>query len=388
MRPVALASSLLLLLAACSTEPKHVSVTSRARFYNGATPHAVGSRANHSVTAAATPVSGVWLLSPDKITLHLRHIDLFTSSNSSTGAAVDCVVTYDKSQPGLTQLADCPFTIDTGTYTSLSLTFDGSMQMLVNDAANGFYSTATGIQTTAPAGGATPLAFTFPNNVNGQFDNLIGFTTPLVVGGSAGDSVASGPPVSIVINGLQFFRVTVSGGNVTLGGNGANEPQRPDMAAAVGTLAGIEFYARQDINTANSYCAFNCGGTLNGVPQGIMSVSMYYTAAASPRMVNLAYNGIAGNCTSSGIGFINSLKGYAGLDAAGNLGWAQPSDQTYTNYVSEFRMARVTTTGSTTTLYCKPRSGDPAPAGGNYDSGAPNIAAPANSLGTYVLLGK
>src|ERR1041385_6704471 len=139
----------LLAVAACSTEP--VSVQGRARFYNGATPGAPTGGANRSAVAGTGPINGGWQVSPDKITLHLRQIFLQSTQTSSAGstegpqttADVDCLVTYDKSQPGLTQLADCPFTVDTGTYSAVTLFFDGSMEMLVNDPVNNLYTTAT-----------------------------------------------------------------------------------------------------------------------------------------------------------------------------------------------------------------------------------------------------
>jgi hypothetical protein len=108
-------------------------------------------------------------------------------------------------------------------------------------------------------------------------------------------------------------------------------------------------------------------------------------------MVGMDFNGGPANCTnltSVGVSFIGNPKGYLGLDAAGNLGWAMPTSQAFTTYAAEMRMARVSPIGGTTTLYCKNRTGDPAPPGGNYASGAPNIAQPANSIGTYMLVGK
>jgi len=100
-------------------------------------------------------------------------------------------------------------------------------------------------------------------------------------------------------------------------------------------------------------------------------------------------NGVPASCGPMGSGsFVNDPRGYQGLDAAGNLGWAVASDTTWTTYTAELRMTRLSTIGATTTLYCKTRSTNPAPAGGSYASGAPNIAIPANALGTYILVAK
>jgi hypothetical protein len=99
-------------------------------------------------------------------------------------------------------------------------------------------------------------------------------------------------------------------------------------------------------------------------------------------------NGVPATCGPIGEEYVNDPRGYQGLDAAGNLGWAISTDPTWATYSAELKMARVSSLGGTTTLYCKTRSTNPAPAGGSYASGAPTIATAANSLGTYVLVAK
>src|ERR1051325_2228147 len=102
----ALALALIVAGSGCDSTAPKVTVQGKARFYNGATPGTAGSKANLSV-AAAPPFNGTWAVSPDKVTLHLKKIALMSSSNGGgTSADVDCAIQYDKSKPGLTQLAD------------------------------------------------------------------------------------------------------------------------------------------------------------------------------------------------------------------------------------------------------------------------------------------
>src|SRR5438874_2296941 len=74
-------------------------------------------------------------------------------------------------------------------------------------------------------------------------------------------------------------------------------------------------------------------------------------------------------------------RGYLGLDTTNTLGWALPTDNSFASYSSEFSMAQVITLGGSTTLKCKQISTDPAPAGGNFSSGAPAISSPDYTAG-------
>ena len=78
-------------------------------------------------------------------------------------------------------------------------------------------------------------------------------------------------------------------------------------------------------------------------------------------------------------------RGYLGLDTTNTLGWALPTDNSFASYSSEFSMAQVITLGGSTTLKCKQISTDPAPAGGNFSSGAPAISSPDYAAG-FVLV--
>jgi hypothetical protein len=391
-----------LALPACSKTatapgPSPQSVSAVARFYNGATPAAGGaaqSRARLSAPSALTahvpPPAGqatqsqgnctsrCWFLSPDKITMTLTGIQ----PNYGAGTAgplitVDCPVTYDKTKPGMTQLVDCPFTAPVGTYTGLTLFVSSTMQVLINDAVGGFYSTSTGIVTSPPAGGAQPFTVTIGGTIATELQEPNVLQAPLVV--SANTPVT----FSVVVNGLQSFKVAVSGGAVTLGwpGTAYTDPGRPDWAVSVGSLASVAFYSNQSIGTTGSFCAGGCVS-----PIGIQSVNVYYATPTTPEMVAIPVNGLPPGCGPFGLSWVVNSKSYLGLDGGGNLGWAIPTDQTYSAYAVEMRMAQVSTIGASTTLYCKNIATDPAPQGGSFASGAPGIVSPSNVVGTYILL--
>ena len=364
------------MLAGC-TDP-HPQVQGRVKFFSGPTPGAVGTTAHLAANIGTIPRNGTWKLSPDKVTMRLTNITLRTADgpggNSSAG---DCTVTYEKSKPGLTQLADCPFTTDTGSFSGLNLVFSGTYEVFVNDDVHGFYSTSTGIVTSAPAGGAQPWTFAIPGAAGGDFQpSPIVFPKPLVVTDSGTLTL------SIVLGALQFFDVTVTNGVVTIP---SGSPNVPGMIAAIGSVAKTEYYSRQGIATAESYCAFQCGTTS---PNGITSVALYYADATTPVIGALGNDGIGANCPTGGFSTIGAVKSYMGLDAAGNVSWAMGTDLSYTAYAAELQMARVPTVGGTTTLYCKGISADPKPTGGSFASGAPGIAQAANVVGVFTLVGK
>jgi hypothetical protein len=365
-----------------------------AHFLNGPTAATTGPSAPRSIKAPGSPLSvptnGDWLLSPDKMTLTLTHASLHGAAQSS-GGAVSCAVTYDRSRPGLAQLGDCPFQVAPGTYTTLDLCFSQTIQALINDPVNGFYSTPTGVVTAAPAGGASVLAYTVAGTnpfYPGEFCK--GLTLPQVLR-IADTSLVS--TLSVVIDAAQSFFVYANAGAVTLGypGTGYVDPGFPNIVGAVGATAAVEFYVSQALGTDGSYCATNTtpGSSCPVINARVVSVKIYYGSASVPIMVGPAPGGGNAACNpfaATGTFLNDPTKSLVGLDAGGYIAWANPADSTYTSYTAELRMARVTTLNGTTTLYCQNISGNPAPPGGSFASGAPNIATPANSLGTYILV--
>jgi hypothetical protein len=372
-----------------------------ARFYNGATP-AASSAAQIRAGRAALPAADAqaparapalqanqtsqlcsakcWFLSPDRITMTLTGIQPnLSSGNSGPVIAVNCPVTYDKTKPGLTQLVDCPFTAPVGTYTGLGLFVSSTMQVLINDASAGFYSTSTGIVTSPPAGGAQPLSVTIGGTNANELQEPNVFPTPVQV------SAATPVTFSVIVNGLQSFKVAVTGGTVTLGwpGTSYTDPGRPDWAVAAGPLASVAFYSNQAIGTAGSFCAGGCKSAT-----GIQSVSVYYANPTTPEMVAIPVNGLPSGCGPFGLSWLVDRKSYLGLDSGGNVSWAIPTDAFYSAYAVEMQMAQVSTIGASTTLYCKNITTDPAPPGGSFTSGAPGIASPSNVVGTYILLAR
>ena len=384
----AFACSTLTLASACdkATSPKP-AVTVHARFLNGATPSGSASPAlapsHAALFAAAVPANGLWVLSPDLVTMRLTHVALM--GDSVSGANVDCEMTFDKSRPSLTQLNDCQFSVTAGSFKAFDLTFRSSFKVLINDTVNGFYSTATGIVTSPPVGGAQLLTIT-PADTVSYDTGPTRLPSALVLTDTAGTPAT----VSVVINGLQSFYAEVNNGAVAVGWPSHNvAAHRPALIGAVGSVAAVEYYVAQALGSAGSYCAGGGPGLCPPPVTGISAVGVYYRGPTTPAIMGLTLNGSPSGCSLGGSGsYVNDPRGYQGLDAAGNLGWALAADTTWKNYTTEMRMARLTTVGMTTTLYCQNRSTDPAPAGGSYASGAPNIATAANSLGTYVLVAK
>src|SRR5262249_19137413 len=123
------------------------SSSATVSFFSGATPagHPAALRA---VGPRVVPKDGQWYLSPDKMILTVTSIQLLGGSAGSV--AVNCPFTYDRSQPGLTKLSDCPFAVAAGMYTGLNVEISPTYQVLLDDAADGFYSTSSGIVTSPP----------------------------------------------------------------------------------------------------------------------------------------------------------------------------------------------------------------------------------------------
>ncbi|TMA43137.1 MAG: hypothetical protein E6J81_16455 [Deltaproteobacteria bacterium] len=345
-------------------------------FFSGATPagHPAALRAvrPNTLPMDVVPKDGQWYLSPDKMILTVTSIQL--QGGSMDPVAVNCSLTYDRSQPGLTKLSDCPFAATAGTYSGLNLEISPTYQVLINDSVNGFYSTSSGLVTSSPAGGAEYLTVT-----TNSFSGIAGeFPAPIDVSSSAP------PTLSVVVNGLQFFRVQVSSGAVSLGWPdvGDTDPRRPDMTVSVNALAKVAFYSNQGINSAGAICT---GGACAPPPlQGVIAAYVFYSSANVPTWIQLVLNGTPSGCPIGTSGAFNG-RGYLGLDTTNTLGWALPTDNSFSSYGTEFNMAQVTMLSGSTTLNCKQISTDPAPAGGNFSSGAPVISSPDYTAG-FVLV--
>ncbi len=388
-------------LAGCENTGPHGSVSAVARFYNGPTPAGTGSaqiiaqrgarppyadNRAFGTSAQMTPTTpGIctaakcWFLSPDRITMTLTSIQAGSGQGGApeTTITVNCPVTYDKSAPGLTQLVDCPFSLPLGTYSTVNLYVSSTVEVLINDAVSGFYSTPAGIVTSPPAGGAQPFSFTIGGTNTNEMQEPNTLPTPL--------QVAAGTPVtlSVIVNGLQSLKVAVTTGGVVLGwpGTSFTDPGRPDWAVATGSVASVAFYSNQLVGTTGSYCVGGCPA-----PVGIQSVNVYYGGPTTPEMVGIPINGLPKGCGPFGLSWMVDARSYLGLDGAGNISWAIPTDGTYSSYAVEMQMAQVSTIGASTTLYCKNITTDPAPQGGSFASGAPGIASGGVAVGTFILL--
>ncbi|HYV57402.1 MAG TPA: hypothetical protein VE911_07655 [Candidatus Nitrosopolaris sp.] len=340
-------------------------------FFSGATPagHPAALRGVHP--GVVVPKDGQWYLSPDKMILTVTSIQL--QGGAMGPVAVNCPFTYDRSQPGLTKLSDCPFAVTAGTYTGLNVEISPTYQVLIDDTDDGFYSTSSGIVTSPPAGGAQYLTVTTTS-----LGISSGFPAPVDVGPGAS------PTLSVVVNGLQFFRVQVSAGVVSLGWPdvGDTDPKRPDMTVSVNALASVAFYSNQGIASAGAICT---GGACTPPPlQGVIAAYVFYASANTPTWIQLVLNGAPSGCPIGVSGAFNG-HGYLGLDATDTLGWALPTDDSFSSYSTEFNMAQVTTLGGSTTMNCQQISTDPAPPGGNFSSGAPVLSSPDYSAG-FVLV--
>jgi hypothetical protein len=370
---------LVAMLASACSDDVHVggTVAGTAKLYNGATPAGVSLVAPQRQGVAA---DGKWLVSPNRLTMKLTTIGLM-GNDGGPRETVDCSVTYDQSQPGLTELGDCPFSIPPGTYTSLNLSFSTTISILVDDPTTGLFSTASGLEKSPPPGGAQEYSYMISGFMGGEAGlSPLQLPAPLTV--ADGDSVQ----LSVVINALQSLHFTVSGGTVSPGWTGTSypDPGRPDIVATAGSLAKIKLYASSALNTAASYCA---GGCTNLPPMGITSVTTYYTSPTTIAMAGMQLNGPPASCLTPGSGsFVNDPRSYTGLDSNGVAGWAGATDANWTTYSVLYAMPQVATIGESATLYCSPTSGDPAPPGGSFASGAPAIQTAGNSLGAYVLV--
>ena len=382
MKKVFLFATTLGALVACggSTAPTH-TIPAKVHFVNGATPLGMSPSPGDAGRPAASPPSapptnGIWALSPDKVSLTAKRVYLDGDSAHSE-ADVSCTATYDRAKPSLSALSDCAFQVVPGTYTSVQFDFDDTLYFTFADTTNGFYSTAASIVTSAPVGGVVPMRVVIPNGFP-TFAWRTPLPSPLVV---TDTTVLSS--VSVVLDASQTFGATVSGGTVTPDPYGVGVTT-PRIVVTVGTVGAFEIYGGPGVTSTASLCY---AGACN-VPFNRLIVA--YSSATTPVTVGLPIVSTAScNGDAGGLYISDLAHSYLGLDAAGDLGWAESGDKSssgWNGYSALWRISRQSTVGGTATLYCASTTTDPNPAGGSFASGAPNIASPGNAVATYTLI--
>jgi hypothetical protein len=350
-------------------------VAGNASILHGPAPMA--SPAQARTGAHVVPTDGWWVVSPDQLRLRLTQLVFGSDSMGLDDIAIeDCVIPYERDGAGLSQLVDCPFEVDEGSWTEIRLTIDSTYEVLIDDDANGLYTDPTSPTLLTvdqpPAGGAAFVEVT----TGFQVFPTIALADPLVLGP---DDTAS---LSVVVSGLQFLSVYVEGGTARFGGSGGvTEPGMVSLAASVGEPARVGYYVRDTINTALSFnlesIAFNPPPNGRGGPR---AVSTFYSGSSTPSLIQLVLAGVPADCPV-GVPVVHNgppgpnQGGYLGLDGDGVLGWASATDQNWTMYDSLWSMDELTTLGDTTTVRCVPTSTDPAPPGDSFSSGAPDTSA-------------
>jgi len=321
-------------------------------------------------SASAIPADGHWALSPDQSRATLTSLAFQGSDgNVTTADLTGCVPTYVRDAAALTSILDCPFDVPPGTYVGVGVGVRTTFDVMLTDAANGFFTdpaSPTGLSTTAPAAGPQFASFVVPGP-GGQGDVLTSqtfFTTPLVV--SAGGTVT----LEIVEDMIHTLFANVSGGTASF--DTSLPLPAVQLIPSVAGAGRVEFYSP----TGTALDALMPGPT----DDESGSVRVFYADASQPSYLFSPVPGPsqAWNVSpaSSPVNPANGFRagGYLGLDASGVLCWALPADYTYAEYSAICRMPVATAVGDSTTLSCQHVTNVPAPVSGDtYASGCPTI---------------
>jgi hypothetical protein len=323
--------------------------------YNGATPD------SSTLTAARVhkAADGEWQVSPDHVSRQLTSLTFIGDGGLQQNVPLtDCFVDFDLAEPGLAQHLDCEFTLAVGTYNSVSLSYAANFEVLIDDDVNGLFTDPTAptkLAITEPAGGAQPITVDAPagQGTGGGF-----FPNPIVV--DEGDVV----PVSIVLDALQVFQVSVSGGTAELGFEGNGIPGFPDTLVSIGVPAAVGYYVNDAFGTAGSYGP--------GAPQQqYLAISVLMGTNLKPSFLGM--RGDDPLChTQTKFLFPGAGNGYLGMTDDGIVGWA---NQDGGGYVSVMSLQTVEP-GEPTNLLCQTTTTDPAPPDGKFEAAPPTTDNP------------
>ncbi len=332
----------------------------------------------------APPSDGNWLVTPDRAKVTLERIN-FTAAAGAMGTGADltsCSLMFDKTTASLATLLDCPFSIEPGTYTGMTVFVGGTFDVTVADAINGIYTdpgAASKLSATAPAGGPASIAYTRPLGGTGVEQQ---FATPLVVG--PGDTVS----LAIVLDAIQTLPVRVSGNGATLAFGDMN--QIPVNIFPTLSMPGVARYLTS-AGTANSY---NDSSVLANIVRvydaGAGGQPLYLMTQQTAGMINSqcatpapAYPVDPAMATPNNAGA--KLGGWLGRDSTQTTCWVVPGDAAYTSYKAYFTLSNAMAVGDPATLACKPTTAPTPPtSGATYASGCPVLAPAASASLTLV----
>lgn len=369
-------------------------ITGNLVAFNGATSAVTASPVVFPAPASAPASDGKWVVTPDQVKVAFTAITFDGPSGGETVTVGNCEVTFDFATASLSQALTCSIEVPAGTHDKIGFIAEGTTQVLIDDATNGIYTdpnSATLLSTTVPAGGAQFVPLT---NSLADPDGTFGgsFFLANSVEFSEGDNIN----INIIGDLTHALFVEVNNGTATF-----------DVGLWAVQQAGIRvFVSLNDLGKINYYSASATGLTYRkeaifAANESSVDIRIYYVADNQPTFLFLE-SGNVGN-ESCGGGSVPSQAsaadastspadasggragGYLGLDSNGVLGWARPQTLAWDVYVAIFAMDEAQSLGDTSTMQCQDTSTDPAPAGGSFSSGAPNITSP-NAAVTLTLV--
>ena len=364
-------------------------ITANLVAFNGATSAVTASPVIFPAAApapASAPASdGKWVVTPNQVKVTFTAITFDGPSGGETVTVGNCEVTFNFATASLSQALTCSIEVPAGTHDKIGFIAEETTQVLIDDATNGIYTdpnSATLLSTTVPAGGAQFVPLT---NSLADPDGTFGgsFFLANSVEFSEGDNIN----INIIGDLTHALFVEVNNGTATF-----------DVGLWAVQEAGIRvFVSLNDLGKINYYSASATGLTYRkeaifAADESSVDIRIYYVADNQPTFLFLE-SGNVGN-ESCGGGSVPSQAsaadpstspadasggragGYLGLDSNGVLGWARPQTLAWDVYVAIFAMNEAQSLGDTSTMQCQDTSTDPAPVGGSFSSGAPNITSP------------
>ena len=364
-------------------------ITANLVAFNGATSAVTASPVIFPAPApapASAPASdGKWVVTPNQVKVTFTAITFDGPSGGETVTVGNCEVTFNFATASLSQALTCSIEVPAGTHDKIGFIAEETTQVLIDDATNGIYTdpnSATLLSTTVPAGGAQFVPLT---NSLADPDGTFGgsFFLANSVEFSEGDNIN----INIIGDLTHALFVEVNNGTATF-----------DVGLWAVQEAGIRvFVSLNDLGKINYYSASATGLTYRkeaifAADESSVDIRIYYVADNQPTFLFLE-SGNVGN-ESCGGGSVPSQAsaadpstspadasggragGYLGLDSNGVLGWARPQTLAWDVYVAIFAMNEAQSLGDTSTMQCQDTSTDPAPVGGSFSSGAPNITSP------------
>lgn len=312
------------------------------------------------------------MVTPNTLSVTITGVALgHAGTNEVAQSQTECTATFSRYTATKAEIGSCVPTFPAGSYDVVYVTLSRRVKVLLADTAAAYF---TGPLGSGPAPGTVLDTITSSGVGMKDADTTFAFVLPtkLVV------DAQTSPTLALVVDANHSILATngSGGSHLTIG--------RPLILATVGIPTAMEYYVRSPLRGVAAYCVADCP-----VPRALNGFTVVYTGTNTPAAIALHYFQIIECPFATKAMIMTDPRSYMGIDpATSELTWALSANDSWTTYAGLLQIKRLTTLGTSATLWCVNRSSVTAPSGGAFTTAPTDFRTTSNDRGTFTLAAK